>query len=190
MGIKSRRKAREVALRALYELEVGKMPIHQVLRDSVDIAELPPDLAEFAREVVMGVREHQASIDDKLASLVLDYSFDRVAAVDRNVLRVAAYELMFEETIPPAVTISEAVEIAKKYSTAESGKFVNGVLGRLLLDTPKADWAPRDEPALEERFEADEPETPVEEEIVKEGSEELERLAKIGGWKIRREDRS
>src|SRR5690349_7281417 len=97
-----------------------------------------------------------------LADRIPDYDFNRIAAIDGNILRIAAYELFFEPGIPPAVTINEAIEIAKKYSTAESGKFVNGILGRLLADSPKANWDPASAPAEEIEEPSTEPEYEIE----------------------------
>jgi N utilization substance protein B len=186
---KSRRKAREAALQALYELEVGKKALPNVLRGTLEANELSGDLAAYAETLIVGVREKQAELDDRLAAIIREYDFDRIAAVDRNVMRMTAYELFFLPSVPPAVSINEAVEIAKKFSTAESGKFVNGVLGRLLKDSPKANWDPATAP--KEEFEEEivrDSEPQSEEETLTEGSEELEQLAKVGAWKLRSED--
>jgi N utilization substance protein B len=185
---KSRRKAREAALRALYELEFGKRPLHTILKDTIEAASLDPELTNYAERLITGVREHQASIDDNLAKLILEYDFDRIAAIDRNVMRIAAFELYYEPPVPPAVTINEAIEIAKKYSTAESGKFVNGVLGRLLKESPKADWDPATAPKEEREEVVHEPPVAIEEERIEAGSDEEKRLSKMGGWKLRSED--
>lgn len=87
--------------------------------------------ADFARELVNGVIARQVEIDTRISALARGWSVDRQPAVDRNILRLAAFELLFLPTVPPAATINEAVELAKRYSTAESGRFVNGVLGTL-----------------------------------------------------------
>lgn len=183
---KSRRPARETAARALYAIESSGLPPEEILRDLLETLDLAPEQASYARRLVLGVREHLEEIDDRLSKLLEGYDLDRVAAVDRNVMRVAAYEILHEPSLPPAVTLDEAIEIARKYSTAESGRFVNGVLGRLLLGTPKANWDPATAPP-EEREEpapkAAEPEPEV--ETLEAGSEEAQRLAKIGGWKLR-----
>ena len=96
--------------------------------------ELPPptaeDLAvqEFMEALVRGVLEHRAQLDAEIARYAKNWDISRMAAVDRNVLRLAIYEMMFREDIPPVVSINEAVDIAKKFSTDESGRFVNGIL--------------------------------------------------------------
>jgi transcription antitermination protein NusB len=184
LGIRSRRKAREVALRALYEVEIGHASLPTVLKETLSEADLSPDLDAFARQLIEGVRENLAAIDDMLAARITEWDYDRVAAVDRNVLRIATYELFHCPEIPPAVTINEAVDIGKKYSTADSGKFVNGVLARVLLDSPKAVWTPPIDLEPEEMDEHVE-EAMIEEETVTE--EEAASLTKIGGWHIRSE---
>lgn len=135
-----------------------------------------------------GVRSEQRDLDDRLAALITDYSLERVAAIDRNVMRIAAYELFHLPEVPPAVTLNEAVEIAKKYSTAESGKFVNGVLGKLLLDSPKASWSSAEAKELAE--DAPEPEAPPEVEVVEVDEAEARKLLKVGGWTLRSEKNS
>ncbi len=186
MATKSRRKAREAALRALYELEIGHMPLATVLKENLAEANLPEELSAYASKLITGVREHQAAIDDKLATVITEWDFDRIAAVDRNMLRIAVYELFHCPTIPPAVTINEAIEIGKKYSTAESGKFINGIMGRVLKESPKAEWVRQPEEEEEEtplNEREDEPEV----ETIQADSDEAKRLAKVGGWKLRKE---
>ena len=85
----------------------------------------------FADPLIRGVLEHRAQIDRVIEQHVRNWSLDRMAAVDRNVLRLAAYEMLHREDIPPVVSINEAVDIAKKFSTHDSGKFVNGILDKI-----------------------------------------------------------
>jgi transcription antitermination factor NusB len=186
MAMQSRRKAREVALRALYESEIGKTSAGGALKQTLEETQLDSELAAYATVLVNGVREHLADIDDRLAKLIREYAFERVAAVDRNVMRIAAYELFYEPAVPPAVTLNEAVEVAKKYSTAESGKFVNGVLGQLLKESPKANWNPANAPGEPEQPGGHEP--PMEIEEVEVELEQAKKLAKVGGWTLRSED--
>jgi transcription antitermination protein NusB len=187
---RSRRKAREAGLRALYEVEIGKLPAETVLTDTLEAAQLPPEIAAYAERLVNGVLENKADLDQRISSLILDYDYDRIAVVDRNVMRIAAFELFHEPAIPPAVILNEAIEIAKKYSTAESGKFVNGVLGRLLQDSPKANWDPATAPKEEPEEIFHEPEPEVEEVTIDADSDEAKKLSRIGGWKLRAEDPS
>ncbi|MCS6776343.1 MAG: transcription antitermination factor NusB [Chloroherpetonaceae bacterium] len=93
--------------------------------------------ATFTHKLVTGVHTHQQEIDEAIGALSAGWRLERQVAVDRNILRMAGYELLFLPAIPVAVTINEAVELAKKYSTAESGRFVNGVLGALAARTGK-----------------------------------------------------
>ena len=106
--------------------------------------ELPPptveDLAiqQFAELLVRGVIENRDAIDQELANLAANWDLHRMAVVDRNILRLAVFEMLHREDIPPVVSINEAVDIAKKFSTDDSGKFVNGILDKIMarLDRP------------------------------------------------------
>lgn len=183
---RSKRKAREAALQTLYEIEVGKTHEVNALHNTLEAADLPEDVAAYARRLTEGVRQRRDELDGYLSPLVQGYELSRLAAIDRNILRIAAYELYHEPAVPPKVTINEAIEVAKKYSTAESGRFVNGVLGKLVGQSPKGDWdpstAPREE--IEEVFrDSAEPEI----EDIEVDQAEAERLAKVGGWKLRSE---
>ncbi|MEQ1821379.1 MAG: transcription antitermination factor NusB [Fimbriimonadaceae bacterium] len=177
--IKSRRRAREAALKALYQIEVGQVLVRDVLFELRESNELNDDLFRYAEGLVRHVAAHGTEIDDLITAHLHDWELHRIALVDKNVMRVATAELLFEPTIPPAVTLNEAIEIVRKYSTIESGKFVNGVLGSLLNDTPKADWNPENG----EQSEAPEPEEPVEEEQLT--PEAAESMLKAGAWKVR-----
>jgi len=170
----------------LYEVEFGQISAAEALAATLEEAQLSPDLNEFATMLVNGVLGDLADLDSRLSNLILDYAFERVAAVDRNVMRMAAYELFHLPSVPPAVTLNEAVEIAKKYSTAESGKFVNGVLGKLLLDTPKANWNPASAPIEVE--ELGEKNVPLEVEVIEVDAAEAKKLLKVGGWTVRSEE--
>jgi len=120
--VASRHEARERALSLLYEAEA------KGITPSVLLAELPVPAHPFAAELVRGVEEHGARIDGLIAGFAIDWKLERMAVVDRLVLRMAAFELLERPEIPVGVAISEAVELAKTYSTEESGRFVNGVL--------------------------------------------------------------
>jgi len=127
----TRRDARELALRMLFQLDVGKQPLEEVMEAALEQSHLEGKNREFAEELVRETLAHQAVIDAKIVALSADWSLDRQAAVDRNLLRLASYELLYRPDAPVAAVINEAIELAKKYSTAESGRFVNGVLGAL-----------------------------------------------------------
>ena len=99
--------------------------------------ELPPPTAEeaevrlFAEPLIRGAIEHREALDEQIKKYAKNWELHRIAAVDRNVLRLAIYEMLYREDIPPVVSINEAVDIAKKFSTQDSGKFVNGVLDKV-----------------------------------------------------------
>jgi transcription antitermination factor NusB len=183
--LRSRRKAREATLRALYQMEVGRMRVGDAIQDMIENSDLPEDLEEFARQTVQGVHDKQAWLDDKLASLIVEWDFDRIAVVDKNLLRLGAYELFFWPEIPPAVTINEAIEIAKKYSTADSGRFINGVLARVLTDSPKINWDPSEYVAFQEEAAPAEKEPEV--EAIGPDTPEAKELSRIGLWRLRSE---
>lgn len=121
----TRRQARELALSLLYEADTKSAAPADVL------AEFPIDPDPFAADLVAGVGEHQAEVDDLIRRFAKDWTIDRMPVVDRNLLRIGIYELLQRPDVPTAVVISEAVELARRYSTEESGRFVNGMLGRI-----------------------------------------------------------
>ena len=88
----------------------------------------------FATNLLSGVISHQSTIDEKITRYTANYELKRISAVDRNILRMAIYEMLYANDVPPIVAINEAIDIAKKFGTEESGKFVNGVLDRVKLD--------------------------------------------------------
>jgi transcription antitermination protein NusB len=130
-GKNTRRDARELALRMLYQLDIGRQPVEEVLEAALAQSHLDGHNREFAIELVTGSYGHRDEIDKIVAGHTGDWAIDRQSAVDRNILRLAAYELQYRPDCPVAVVCNEAVELAKKYSTAESSRFVNGVLGSL-----------------------------------------------------------
>jgi N utilization substance protein B len=131
VAVRSRRAAREAALKVLYGCEVGKQECEAAIEHVLAEAELDQESQEFVRELVRGVLEKQQEIDVRIEGLSHDWALQRQACVDRNVMRIAVFELLYCPGIPSAATINEAVELVKKYSTADSGRFVNGVLGAL-----------------------------------------------------------
>ena len=127
----TRREARELALRMLFQLDLGKQPVTEVVDAALAQSQLEGGNRQYAEELVRGSLTHLAEIDRRITELTPEWTPDRQAAVDRNLLRLAAYELLYRPDAPVAAVVNEAVELAKKYSTAESGRFVNGVLGAL-----------------------------------------------------------
>jgi N utilization substance protein B len=130
-GKNTRREVRELALRMLFELDLGKQPEDEVIRAGLAQSHLDEKHQALTEELVRGTLAHRDQIDTRVAALATDWALDRQAAVDRNILRLASYEMLYRPDSPVAAVVNEAVELAKKYSTAESGRFVNGVLGAL-----------------------------------------------------------
>jgi N utilization substance protein B len=120
-----RRRAREYALQLLFQLNLtGDELSEEVLRDFWEGINEEPDVKDFTYSIVTGTREHIEVIDKIINKAAEHWSMDRMAVVDRNILRAAA-------DIPPSVSINEAIEIAKKYSTEESASFINGILDKI-----------------------------------------------------------
>ncbi|MHB1000720.1 MAG: transcription antitermination factor NusB [Armatimonadota bacterium] len=132
MGTKSRRAAREIALNILYQVDVAKIPPDEALKVALENTDLDSTAADFTTELVRGTLEHQKSIDSKLTEFSVGWDLQRQPAVDRNILRMSIFEILYLDYVPASVSINEAVELAKKYSTEDSGKFINGVLGSLV----------------------------------------------------------
>jgi N utilization substance protein B len=126
--------ARELAVRSLFARDVGQGRPVDVLDYLVAEEGVPPPEAARARGLVEGVSARLAQIDRLIAAYAQNWSLPRLAAVDRNVLRVAVYELLHVPEVPTGAAIAEAVEVAKTYGGEDSGRFVNGVLGQLARD--------------------------------------------------------
>jgi N utilization substance protein B len=132
--VSARSKARKRALDVLYESELRDVDPMTTLADRIKFAE--PPVNEYTIELVEGVQDHRARIDAILAEYAEGWTVDRMPDVDRAVLRLGVYELLWRSDVPDAVAIDEAVELAKTLSTDESPRFVNGVLGRVVKDRP------------------------------------------------------
>jgi N utilization substance protein B len=161
--IRRRTRAREIAMQVLFQFdvrgdeyarEVGKTTAQLCAEengakdddgkngDARGDTKGDDDVVEFATRLVDGTLQQRAAIDQKLAGVTRNWDLRRMATVDRNVLRMAAYELMFCADVPPKVAINEAIELGKKYSTANSGGFVNGILDRIRIDLERERGAP------------------------------------------------
>jgi len=131
----SRRKAREIALQVLYQLDVrennrnGEDATAMHLKSS-----LPKDVKDYAYKLVHGVKEYKKQIDALIEVSSENWSLNRMTIVDRNILRLAAFEMLYCQDVPPKVAIDEAVELGKKFGTKDSGAFVNGILDRIAKD--------------------------------------------------------
>ena len=126
-----RTKAREAALQVLFQddmvEQVNPGQLDEYLRERLK----QDDLVELARSLVDGVRKHRKEIDTMIEEAATNWAIDRMATTDRNVIRIAAYEMVFSDT-PARVALNEAIEIAKRFGEADSGRFVNGILDRIL----------------------------------------------------------
>lgn len=130
--MRKRTKAREIALKILYQSEITRREIKAVMSGFFDMMEtVDKNVEEFAHRIALGVEENLSVIDQKISEHATNWQLKRMAVIDRNILRLGAYELLFAPDIPPKVTINEAVELAKKYGDVESSKFVNGILDKL-----------------------------------------------------------
>lgn len=130
----ARSKARKRALDILFEAEARGEPVLELLTERAAAAD--PPVSDYAAVLVRGVHAHAGQIDTLLAAHAQGWTLDRMPAVDRNILRIGLYELLWSEDVPAAVAISEAVVLAGDLSTDDSGSFVNGLLGRLLEVKP------------------------------------------------------
>jgi transcription antitermination protein NusB len=198
--------ARECAVRAIYAAELSQYSLNDALEfvfagftDEEQIDELIkgvkyPDatldlIFRFTRLLAEGVWKGRVKLDRDISAAIPDYDYNRVANVDRNILRVAYFELNEVPYVPPAVTINEAIEMAKKYSTGDSGKFVNGVLATLLLKSPKATWTPESAPQdpdlkeMETIFNT--PMVIEDEEVITGDSEQGKMVSRYGVWKLK-----
>lgn len=125
-----RRKARHQALHLLYQREITEEPVSRILADGSWSSEdgAPTD---YCRELVAGVESAQARIDGIIEDISQNWALSRMPLVDRSILRLAVYEMLYRDDVPDSVSINEAVEMAKVYGGEDSSKFVNGILGRL-----------------------------------------------------------
>lgn len=124
----TRTKARECALQMLYQWDLTRAPMDEVASSFWRVRSGTEETKAMAERLARGAQTHAARLDGLIAEAATNWRFDRIATIDRNLLRVAAYELDMERDTPPSVVIDEAVEIAKRFGEADSPSFVNGVL--------------------------------------------------------------
>jgi transcription antitermination protein NusB len=135
----ARRKARKRALDVLYEADIRGLPPGQVLTGYLErLAQPRPEHMGYAIGLVEGVAEHAARIDELISSYAEGWTLERMPVVDRNLARIAVYELLHVDEIDDAVAITEAVALAKQMSTDDSPRFLNGILARIAEFTPRA----------------------------------------------------
>jgi N utilization substance protein B len=141
-----RRLAREVAVQCLYQIEMNEAAVEEALdmvfqeakgdNEADVLLQDESALRGYARELIEGTQLQSATIDEILIGYLKDWKMERLSRVDRQVLRIAIYEMVYRDDVPPKVAINEAIELAKHFGVEESGKFVNGVLGQLIKELP------------------------------------------------------
>ena len=128
----SRRHAREYALQLLFQIDLTSSELDQKLKDDFwEGNREGSDVKDFTESIVRGTTENIDALDEVIRKAAANWQLERMAVIDKNILRIAAYELVYMPEIPTSVTINEAIEIAKKYSTEESASFINGILDRI-----------------------------------------------------------
>ncbi len=130
--MRRRTKAREYALQVLYQMEIRKDGCEESLKSFWEReTEKEKVVVEFTGQLVRGVAENMRELDAVITKYAANWQIDRMAVVDKNILRMAAFEILRLDDIPPKVSINEAVDMAKKYGDKDSGKFVNGILDKI-----------------------------------------------------------
>jgi|GEM_PF-213691 len=141
---------REVALEIGYGQLAGQDNLAEALRDATERRTFSSDALARLRRLTEGVTRERQTLDQRIAArLKSGWALDRIALIDRAVLRIAIYELWFEPDLSPRVVVSEAVRLAQIFGSPENVRFVNGLLGRIVPESPKANWTPPAEPAVE-----------------------------------------
>jgi N utilization substance protein B len=134
--VKIRRQARAIVLQALFEIDSAGHDPMRVLNYLIENENLPEEGAAFAQLLVKGVVEHRPQLDAIISKHAPEFPVDQLAIVDRNILRIALFELQHNDDVPVKVAINEAVELAKVFGSDAAPRFVNGVLGAFLLEHP------------------------------------------------------
>jgi N utilization substance protein B len=129
--MKPRTRARSLALQVLYEVDIANHPPGEIYQLRLEENPLPDDVAEFARQIIFGVLPIESTLDHLIAKYAPEWPLDQIAAIDRNILRMALWEFAVYGETPLKVAINEAVELAKLYGSDSAPRFVNGVLGAL-----------------------------------------------------------
>lgn len=135
-----RRRAREMALQMLYQIELSQTPpedaiplFYEIFSGEEDLEfDVPIASRPFAEDLVIGVETHLAEIDRTLAQTSQHWRLERMTLIDKNILRIALYEMLYLKSIPPKVSVNEAIEIGKSFGTEDSGAFINGILDHIL----------------------------------------------------------
>lgn len=132
-----RREVRELALKVLYAHDIGKNDTNSIMEQLFSEENIEETGRDFCRLLVEGVLANLTTIDRFISKYTTDWPLDRMAGVDRNLMRIALFEFLFSEGVPGAVAVNEALEVAKSYGSEESPRFINGILGNILKDLPQ-----------------------------------------------------
>jgi len=138
--MRKRTKAREYVLQMLYQVDITRGLWQETLKSFWENSaqqENSEELKDFSAQLLKGVAAHMQEIDNKISKYAANWQLERMAFVDRNIMRLGCFELLFSQDVPPKVAINEAVELAKKYSGLESGKFVNAILDQIKIEKEK-----------------------------------------------------
>ncbi|MBT8407404.1 MAG: transcription antitermination factor NusB [Deltaproteobacteria bacterium] len=130
----SRRRSREMAIQVLYQVDMAQSDIGEALRLFCEHFKAPDSIRDFAAELANGVHQYREEIDTLIRRFSEHWRLERMSAVDRNILRLAIFELLYRVDIPAKVSINEAVDLGKKYGSEDSGSFINGILDRIRID--------------------------------------------------------
>ncbi|MFH1665835.1 MAG: transcription antitermination factor NusB [Candidatus Omnitrophota bacterium] len=124
--------SREIALKILYAKDISRDPAEECCQRFWEHSDIGDEsVRKFTDHLVMGIDANRVEVDDMIMKYTTNWQLARMAAIDRNILRIASFELLFSGDIPPKVAINEAIELAKKYGDKDSGKFVNGILDKI-----------------------------------------------------------
>lgn len=134
----SRRKGRELALQMLFQLDMVRTGVEEAIKTFWQTQEELPseDTKDFCEEIVRGVAEHHDEIDGFVEATSSNWRLNRMPVVDRNVLRMAVYEMLYRNDIPTTVTINEAIDVGKRFGSEDSGAFINGILDKIAEKMP------------------------------------------------------
>ncbi len=130
----NRRKAREIAVQILYRMDINPCALEKAWDELESCGEIPVDNQDFTHRLLQGTMEKLPEIDKLISNASIKWDISRMAVVDRNILRLATFELLSKEDVPARVVLNEAIELAKNFGGEESGTFVNGVLDRIRVD--------------------------------------------------------
>ncbi len=129
--MRKRTLARESALKVLYRIEISKESVDSSIEDFWTVEKANKDVMDFANDLIRGTHENLSKIDELISKYAANWEIKRIAVIDKNILRMGIFELLYRDDVPPKVAINEAIELAKKYGDVDSGKFVNGILDKV-----------------------------------------------------------